>query len=122
MKRIHFIGIGGSGLSAIARLLKESGYEVTGSDRTLSQFAVDLQNKGISVYIGHHPRNVGGADMVIRSSAITDDNPEVEAAKHAGIPVYKRSDFLGQLMADKTGIAVAGTHVKTTNTAMIPWG
>jgi len=121
MKRIHFIGIGGSGLSAIARLLKESGYEVTGSDRALSQFAVDLQNEGISVYIGHHPRNVGGADMVIRSSAIADNNPEVEAAKLAGIPVYKRSDFLGQLMADKTGIAVAGTHGKTTTTAMIAW-
>lgn len=121
MKRIHFIGIGGSGLSAIARLLKESGDEVTGSDRALSQFAVDLQNEGISIYIGHHPRNVGGADLVIRSSAIGEDNPEVEAAKRAGIPVYKRSDFLGQLMAEKTGIAVAGTHGKTTTTAMIAW-
>ncbi len=121
MKRIHFIGIGGSGLSAIARLLKESGYEVTGSDRVLSQFAMDLQNEGIAIYIGHHPRNVGGADLVIRSSAIGDDNPEVKAAKHAGIPVYKRSDFLGQLMSEKTGIAIAGTHGKTTTTAMIAW-
>ena len=121
MKRVHFIGIGGSGLSAIARLLKESGYEVTGSDRELSQFAVDLQNDGVSVYIGHHPRNVGGAEFVIRSSAIADDNPEVIAAKNAGIPVYKRSDYLGQLMANKTGIAVAGTHGKTTTTAMIAW-
>ncbi len=121
MKRIHFIGIGGSGLSAIARLLKESGFEVTGSDRALSQFAVDLQNEGIAIYIGHHPRNVGGADIVIRSSAIGDDNPEVEAAKRAGIPVFKRSDFIGQLMSDKTGIAVAGTHGKTTTTAMIAW-
>jgi UDP-N-acetylmuramate--alanine ligase len=121
MTRFHFIGIGGSGLSAIARLLKESGYVVTGSDRALSQFAVDLQNDGVSIYIGHHPRNVAGADLVIRSSAIADDNPEVEAAKRAGIPVYKRADFLGQLMADKTGIAVAGTHGKTTTTAMIAW-
>jgi len=121
MKRVHFIGIGGSGLSAIARLLKESGYEVTGSDRTLSQFAVDLQNDGVSIYIGHHPRNVGGAEFVIRSSAIAEDNPEVEAAKHAGIPVYKRADFLGELMSAKTGIAVAGTHGKTTTTAMIAW-
>ncbi|MBI5963907.1 MAG: UDP-N-acetylmuramate--L-alanine ligase, partial [Chloroflexi bacterium] len=121
MTRVHFIGIGGSGLSAIARLLKESGYEVTGSDRELSQFAVDLQNDGVSVYIGHHPRNVAGAEMVIRSSAIADDNPEVEAAIRAGIPVYKRADFLGQLMARKTGIAVAGTHGKTTTTAMIAW-
>jgi UDP-N-acetylmuramate--alanine ligase len=121
MKRVHFIGIGGSGLSAIARLLKESGYEVSGSDRSLSQFAVDLQNDGVSIYIGHHPRNVTGADIVIRSSAIADDNPEVEAAKLAGIPVYKRADFLGQLMSGRTGIAVAGTHGKTTTTAMIAW-
>ena len=119
MKRVHFIGIGGSGLSAIARLLKEIGYEVTGSDRALSQSAVDLQNDGVAIYIGHHPRNVGGADLVIRSSAIGDDNLEVVAAKHAGIPVYKRSDFLGQLMSEKIGIAVAGTHGKTTTTAMI---
>ena len=121
MKRVHFIGIGGSGLSAIARLLKESGYDVTGSDRTLSQFAIDLQNSGVSIYVGHHPRNVSGADIVIRSSAIPDDNVEVDAAKRAGIPVYKRSDFLGQLMSEKTGIAVAGTHGKTTTTAMIAW-
>jgi UDP-N-acetylmuramate--alanine ligase len=121
MKRVHFIGIGGSGLSAIARLLKESGYQVTGSDRTLSPFAIALQSDGVSIYVGHHPRNVGGADMVIRSSAIAEDNPEVEAAKRAGIPVYKRADFLGQLMSEKTGIAVAGTHGKTTTTAMIVW-
>jgi UDP-N-acetylmuramate--alanine ligase len=121
MTRVHFIGIGGSGLSAIARLLKESGYEVTGSDQTPSKFALDLQNDGVTVYIGHHPRNVSGADWVVRSSAVGEDNPEVQAAKHAGIPVYKRSDFLGQLMSDKIGIAVAGTHGKTTTTAMIAW-
>lgn len=119
--RVHFIGIGGSGLSAIARLLKEMGYVVTGSDKTLSPFASDLQNAGVSVYVGHHPRNVSGADWVVRSSAVPDDNPEVEAAKKAGIPVYKRADFLGQLMLDKNGIAVAGTHGKTTTTAMIAW-
>lgn len=121
MTHVHFIGIGGSGLSAIARLLKESGYEVTGSDRTLSKFAIDLQNDGVSIYIGHHPRNLAGADWVVRSSAIEDDNPEVQAAKRIGIPVYKRADFLGQLMSEKTGIAVAGTHGKTTTTAMIAW-
>ena len=121
MTRVHFIGIGGSGLSAIARLLKEKDYEVTGSDRVLSQFAIDLQKDGVAIYIGHHPRNVAGTDMVIRSSAIAEDNPEVEAAKRAGIPVYKRADFLGQLMSEKTGIAVAGTHGKTTTTAMIAW-
>jgi UDP-N-acetylmuramate--alanine ligase len=121
MTRFHFIGIGGSGLSAIARLLKEGGHQVSGSDQTLSQFAVDLQNDGVSVYIGHHPRNISGADVVIRSSAVGDDNPEVSAAKRAGIPVYKRADFLGQLMSRKTGVAVAGTHGKTTTTAMIAW-
>lgn len=121
MTHVHFIGIGGSGLSAIARLLNDSGYKVTGSDRALSSFASALQGEGVSIFIGHHPRNIAGADMVIRSSAIAEENPEVEAAKHAGIPVYKRSDFLGSLMAEKTGIAVAGTHGKTTTTAMIAW-
>jgi UDP-N-acetylmuramate--alanine ligase len=121
MTRVHFIGIGGSGLSAIARLLKESGYEVSGSDKALSPFAADLQAAGVTVYIGHHPRNVNGADWVVKSSAIADDNPEVQAALQAGIPVYKRSDFLGKLMTHKTGIAVAGTHGKTTTTAMIAW-
>ena len=121
MTHVHFIGIGGSGLSAIARLLKESGYEVTGSDRELSKFAADLQGEGVKVFIGHHPRNITGADWVVRSSAINEDNPEVKAAKQAGIPVYKRADFLGQLMSQKTGIAVAGTHGKTTTTGMISW-
>lgn len=121
MTRVHFIGIGGSGLSAIARLLKESGYEVTGSDQNASQFVVDLQHEGVTVFIGHHPRNIANAEMVIMSSAIKPNNPEVEAAKKAGIPVYKRADFLGQLMERKTGIAIAGTHGKTTTTAMIAW-
>jgi len=121
MARVHFIGIGGSGLSAIARLLLERGDTVTGSDRVLSPFASELQKAGAIVYIGHHPRNVTGADWVVRSSAIPDDNPEVKAAVLAKIPVYKRADFLGQLMADKVGIAVAGTHGKTTTTAMIAW-
>jgi len=121
MTHVHFVGIGGSGLSAIARLLRESGYEVSGSDKTLSPFAADLQNIGVQIFIGHHPRNVAGADWVVRSSAVGDDNPEVGAAKRAGIPVYKRADFLGQMMSEKTGIAVAGTHGKTTTTAMIAW-
>lgn len=121
MTKIHFIGIGGSGLSAIARLLLESGDTVTGSDRVLSPFAAELQKAGATVYIGHHPRNITGADLVVRSSAIPDDNPEIEAALAAGIHVYKRADFLGQLMAEKNGIAVAGAHGKTTTTAMIAW-
>lgn len=121
MSRVHFIGIGGSGISAIARLLLERGDTVTGSDRELSTFAVDVQKAGASVYIGHHADNVGEADYVVRSSAIPDENPEVQAALKANIPVYKRADFLGQLMEDKVGIAVAGTHGKTTTTAMLAW-
>ena len=121
MANVHFIGIGGSGLSAIARLLLESGDTVTGSDRELTPFAADVQRAGATVYIGHHPHNITGADWIVRSSAIPIDNPELKAALDAKIPVYKRADFLGQMMVDKTGIAVAGSHGKTTTTAMIAW-
>jgi UDP-N-acetylmuramate--alanine ligase len=121
MKRIHLIGIGGSGLSAIALLLQEMGYTVTGSDRADSPFLQELRLVGVTIHIGHSPENVAGADLVMRSSAIPDDNPEVQAARAAGIPVLKRADFLGQLMAGKTGIAIAGTHGKTTTTAMLAW-
>ena len=116
---VHFIGIGGSGLSAIARVMQESGYHVSGSDRTLSPFAADLQAAGVAIFIGHDPRHVEGADWIVRSSAVPDDNVEVQAARKLGIPVYHRADFLGQFMSEKTGIAVAGTHGKTTTTAMI---
>jgi UDP-N-acetylmuramate--alanine ligase len=118
-KHVHFIGIGGSGLSAIARLLKESGYTVSGSDTTFSPFAADLQALGVTVIIGHAAENVRAADWVVRSSAIPDDNAEVRAAAAAGIPVFRRADFLGKFMEDKQGVAVAGTHGKTTTTAMI---
>lgn len=121
MTHVHFIGIGGSGLSAIARLLLESGYTVSGSDRLMTPFADDVRKAGATVYVGHHPRNLEGADWIVRSSAITDDNPEVQAAKRTGLPVYKRADFLGEWMSDKTGIAIAGTHGKTTTTAMTAW-
>ena len=119
MTHVHFIGIGGSGLSAIARFLMESGYTVTGSDRVLSSFAEDLQSTGVTVYIGHHPRNLQGVDWIVRSSAVPDDNPEVIAGKKAGVPIYTRGDILGKLMEGKVGIAVAGTHGKTTTTGMI---
>ncbi|HEX5807096.1 MAG TPA: Mur ligase domain-containing protein, partial [Anaerolineales bacterium] len=121
MTHVHFIGIGGSGLSAIARLLLESGYTVSGSDRAMTPFADDVRKAGATVYVGHHPRNLEGADWVVRSSAITEDNSEVKAAKKKKIPVYKRADFLGELMSDKKGIAIAGTHGKTTTTAMTAW-
>jgi UDP-N-acetylmuramate--alanine ligase len=121
MEHIHLIGIGGTGLSAIARLLLESGYTVSGSDRSPSSFIDGLQTDGVKIYLGHHAENVQGASLIIRSSAIPDDNPEVLAALAAGIPVLKRADFLGRLMVDRMGIAVAGTHGKTTTTAMIAW-
>lgn len=121
MMRVHFIGIGGSGLSAIARLLLERGDTVTGSDQSMSPLAADLQKLGAVVHVGHHAAHVRGADWVVRSSAIPDSNPEVVAARELGIPVYKRADFLGRLMQDKIGVAVAGTHGKTTTTAMLAW-
>ncbi|MBT3336893.1 MAG: UDP-N-acetylmuramate--L-alanine ligase [Anaerolineae bacterium] len=121
MTHVHFIGIGGSGLSAIARLLQESGTTVTGSDREHSPFVDDLREIGITAYIGHAAERITGADLVVRSSAIPDHNVEVVAARAAGIPVYKRSDYLGSLMEDKIGIAIAGTHGKTSTTAMMAW-
>ncbi len=121
MKRIHLIGIGGTGLSAIALFLKERGYSVSGSDRVMSPLARQLAAQGVTVYAGHDAKNITQADIVIRSSAIPDANPEVEAAWAAGIPVFKRSEFLGQLMEGSQGIAIAGTHGKTTTTAMTAW-
>ena len=119
---IHFIGIGGTGLSAIARLLLETGgYTVSGSDQLMSPLALDIQEAGATVFSGHAADNVKGADIVVRSSAIPENNPEVQAAMQAGIPVKKRADFLGDFMAARVGIAVAGTHGKTTTTAMIAW-
>jgi len=121
MEHIHLIGIGGSGLSAIAQVLLESGYRVSGSDRALSPMAARVQAAGAQVFIGHHPDHMRGATVVVRSSAIPDNNPEVLAAQAAGIPVLKRSDFLWRLTAGKWTLAVAGTHGKTTTTAMIAW-
>ena len=120
-KAVHFIGIGGTGLSAIARVLLESGYQVTGSDRSLSFLAKSLKEEGVRIAIGHRPENIEGAQVVVRSSAIPDDNVEVMAAYEQGIPVLKRSEFLSSLMEERMGIAVAGTHGKTTTTAMIAW-
>jgi UDP-N-acetylmuramate--alanine ligase len=118
---VHLIGIGGTGLSAIARVLKESGCTVSGSDQVLSPLARSLQEAGITVYEGHQAENIRGARLVIRSSAVREDNVEVQAALAAGIPVLKRADFLGKLMDERVGIAIAGTHGKTTTTAMAAW-
>ncbi|MEW5871366.1 MAG: UDP-N-acetylmuramate--L-alanine ligase [Chloroflexota bacterium] len=121
MKHVHFIGIGGSGLSAMAMVLLERGYTVSGSDRQLSPLAQALQQAGARVFLGHRAENVSGADLVVRSSAIPDENVEVQAARAAGVSVLKRADFLEQLMASQQVIGVAGTHGKTTTTAMIAW-
>ena len=121
MKHVHLIGIGGTGMSSIARVLLEKGYTVTGSDRALSALALDLQQHGAQVFEGHAAENIQGADVVVRSSAIPDTNVEVVAARAAGIPVLKRSDFLGSLLSDHFCIAVAGSHGKTTTTAMLAY-
>ncbi|MEP7359588.1 MAG: UDP-N-acetylmuramate--L-alanine ligase [Anaerolineales bacterium] len=121
MTRVHFVGIGGSGLSAIAQILLESGDVVSGSDEALSPFAAGLAQRGARVYQGHSAENLNGAELVIISSAIPADNVEVLAAKARGIPVLKRADFLGRLMDGRLGIAVAGTHGKTTTTGLIAY-
>ncbi|MCJ7622774.1 MAG: UDP-N-acetylmuramate--L-alanine ligase [Anaerolineaceae bacterium] len=121
MDHIHLIGIGGSGLSAIARLLIESGYIVSGSDQIHSPLTDELMTLGIKVSIGHDALNVSNADLVIRSSAIPDDNPEILASLRQDIPVYKRSEFLADFIKDQLSIAISGTHGKTTTTAMIAW-
>lgn len=121
MKHIHLIGICGSGLSAIAMILLERGFTVTGSDRQLSPLGERVQATGGVVYVGHRAEQITGADLVVRSSAIADENPEVMAARAAGIPVLKREAFLEQLTEGQQTIAIAGTHGKTTTTNMIAW-
>jgi UDP-N-acetylmuramate--alanine ligase len=117
----HFIGIGGTGLSAIARVLMERGEAVTGSDREESPLSRSLRESGATVTIGHAAGNVNGAVRVVRSSAVGDDHVEVQAARAKGIPVYKRSEFFDELLADQQVIAVSGSHGKTTTTAMLAW-
>ncbi len=121
MDHIHLIGIGGTGLSAIAKVLLERGYQVSGSDLRDSALAASVAAAGAKVMIGHRAENLRGADIVVRSSAVPEDNVEVEAAQQAGIPVLKRADFLSRLLEEKDTIAVAGSHGKTTTTAMIAW-
>lgn len=121
MTHYHLIGIGGSGLSAIARVLLERGEQVSGSDRQSSPITQALQAAGATIWIGHQAKNIGGADLVVRSSAIASDNVEVLGAQDAGIPVLKRVEFMADLLRGYQVIAVAGTHGKTTTTAMIAW-
>ncbi|MCR4405933.1 MAG: UDP-N-acetylmuramate--L-alanine ligase [Anaerolineae bacterium] len=118
--RVHLVGIGGIGLSAIARVLLAWGHQVSGSDRRASAITDVLTGEGVSVYIGHDAEHLPpDTDLVIVSSAVPADNPEVVAARQRGIPVVKRAEVLGDMMAGKLGIAVAGTHGKTTIAALI---
>ena len=116
---IHLIGIGGSGISAIAKVLLGRGFTVSGSDQQANEITAVLQSAGATIHQGHDAAHIVGAQLVVISSAIPEDNPELEAARAADIPVMKRSEFLGHLMADRIGIAVAGTHGKTTTTGML---
>jgi UDP-N-acetylmuramate--alanine ligase len=116
--RVHLIGIGGIGLSAIAKVLLEEGYRVSGSDLKLSPITDALADMGATIYQGHRAENVGDTDLVIVSSAIPAGNPEAAAARARGIPVVKRGWMLGRMMEGRFGIAVAGSHGKTTITAM----
>lgn len=116
---IHLVGIGGAGISAIARVLLGRGFVVSGSDQQSNPLTQALEEAGANIYQGHQAENIANAEAVVISSAIPKSNPEVTAAVSLNIPVLKRSDFLGALMAEQVGIAVAGTHGKTTTTGMI---
>lgn len=118
VRNVHVVGIGGAGMSAIARVLFGMGLNVQGSDRRTSPITDALQAEGIRVQVGHAPDNVGHANLVLASSAVPDDNPELVAARERGIPVLRRPEFLGPLTAQHDVIAVAGAHGKTTVTGM----
>ncbi len=118
-KHIHFVGIGGVGMSGVAEVLLNLGYAVRGSDLTASDVTRRLQQQGARVYQGHAASQVQGADVVVTSSAVKDDNVEVMAARDQHIPVISRAEMLAELMRMKYGIAVAGTHGKTTTTSLI---
>jgi UDP-N-acetylmuramate--alanine ligase len=119
IKRIHFVGIGGIGMSGIAEVLLNLGYKISGSDLRFSEVTEHLQGLGASIVEGHRAENVGQAEVVVTSSAVHDDNPEVMAAYEKKIPVIRRAEMLAELMRMKIGIGIAGTHGKTSTTSMI---
>ncbi|MDX1523541.1 MAG: Mur ligase domain-containing protein, partial [Anaerolineae bacterium] len=119
MPHIHLIGIGGAGLSAIATVLLQQGYTISGSDMQSSAMTERLSQLGAQIFIGHRAEQIEAhLDTIVISSAIAADNPEVVAAHRHGIPVVKRAEWLGRMMQDRIGIAIAGTHGKTTTTAL----
>jgi UDP-N-acetylmuramate--alanine ligase len=119
VKNIHFVGIGGSGMSGIAEVLANLGYQVSGSDLARSAVTERLAKQGIRIVIGHAAENITGAHAVVASTAVKADNPEVVAAQVAGVPVVPRAQMLAELMRLKQGIAIAGTHGKTTTTSLV---
>lgn len=119
INKIHFVGIGGIGMSAIAEVLFHQGFTITGSDKELNEVTERLSGLGIKVYEGHHSSNIDEADAVVFTSAVNVENPEVKAAIEKNLPVFKRSEMLAETMKMKYGIGVAGTHGKTTTTSMI---
>src|SRR3989338_11158346 len=120
-QHIHFVGIGGIGMSGIADVLLTLGYRVTGSDQKETSTTRRLKRHGAHIYRGHAAKHLGDAQVVVVSSAINGTNPEVGAAHARSIPVVPRAEMLAELMRLKWSIAVAGTHGKTTTTAMISW-
>ncbi|EIJ43731.1 UDP-N-acetylmuramate--alanine ligase [Beggiatoa alba B18LD] len=118
-RRIHFVGIGGAGMCGIAEVMHHIGYAVSGSDLHKSTTTRHLSSLGIKVYCGHDASNIFGCDVVVISSAVKADNPEVVAAREQHIPVIPRAEMLGELMRFRQGIAIAGTHGKTTTTSLI---
>jgi UDP-N-acetylmuramate--alanine ligase len=118
-RHIHFVGIGGSGMSGIAEILVNLGYKVTGSDQKRTETVERLEQLGAKVATGHDATHIEGAHVVVYSSAVSRENVEVQAARQRGIPVIPRAEMLAELMRLKYGIAVAGTHGKTTTTSMV---
>ena len=119
IRAIHFVGIGGIGMSGIAEVLLTSGFAVSGSDRRESETTKRLEDMGARIHVGHEASNVQGADVVVFSSAVPRDNPELVAARAASIPVIPRAEMLAELMRLKDGIAIAGSHGKTTTTSLV---
>src|ERR1022692_3683262 len=116
---VHFVGIGGIGMSGLAEILLGMGYRVSGSDLRSSSITEGLTQRGATVYQGHQAANLGDARAIVVSSAVAEDNPEVAEARRRGIPVIPRGELLAELMRLKFGIAVAGSHGKTTTTSMV---
>jgi UDP-N-acetylmuramate--alanine ligase len=119
IQKIHFVGIGGVGMSGIAEVLLNQGYGITGSDLKLSPVTERLASLGARIFEGHRTEHLDAADVVVTSSAVKPDNPEVEEARRRQIPIIPRAEMLAELMRSKYGITVAGTHGKTTTTSMV---